>query len=467
MSKPGMSKLFYLLTIVADLVGIAIAVLIAYYLRFSGWLIPLSYDIPNLNLYLQVYPIMAIILLISNQYTGLYLQRRGISGVDELPLIARSTTITFLILIGLTYFYSRGTYSRVVLVYAWLFTIINLTILRSSLRRIQIALRRRGIGIIRVAFVGMTTAAQTAASQIKRYPGLGYRLIGLISEETCQEKEWEGMSVLGSMKDLETIIDQHGIQELIFALPAASHAKMEEAILRTKQDVGLKILSDLFGIITHPLTVDDIHGIPIFALKETVLTTVRVRIIKRTFDLLLTVPGIILLSPLLLLIAILVKCSSPGPVLFKQERIGRDNHPFKVLKFRSMVQDAEAKTGPVWATKADNRTTWIGGWLRKTSLDELPQLLNILKGEMSLVGPRPERPFFVEQFKKEIPNYLERHKVKSGLTGWAQVNGLRGNTPIEERTKYDMWYVENWSLLLDIKIIVRTALEFLHHRDAY
>lgn len=453
------------------MVGISLAMTLAYVIRFSGWPIPLVHDVPNFHLYLSVYPVIGLVLLICNQYAGLYIQKRGISSVDELPRIIRAATVTFLILIGLTYFYSRGLYSRVVLVYAWLLTVIILTAGRSTLRRLQINLRRRGIGITRVVIVGLTSAGNNAANQIKRYPGLGYRLVGMVAEDenarTAAEADLSA-PIVGTLAELEQVIGNHRIDEVVFALPASRHEQMQTAILKIQEmGIALKIISDLFGIITNPLSVDEINGIPIFALKEAPLTKVSARFKKRCFDLLVTIPALIILSPLLLIIAIAVKWSSPGPVLFKQERIGRDNLPFKIMKFRSMRQDAEARSGPVWATKRDDRSTKVGSFLRKTSLDELPQFFNILKGEMSLVGPRPERPFFVDQFKQEIPNYLERHKVKAGLTGWAQVHGLRGNTPIEERTKYDLWYVENWSLILDVKIILKTGLEFLHHHDAY
>ncbi len=468
MARQGLNKVFFNLTWMADLLALWLAVTAAYFIRFSGWPIPLSHDVPSLHLYLRTYPVIGLVLLMCNQYTGMYQQRRGISGIDELSRITRAVTVAFLLITGFTYFYSRVTYSRIVVVYGWVLTIAAVTLLRSWLRRLQVTLRRRGVGVARLAVVGLTPGAASLAQQIKRRPGLGYRIIGFIAETAGSPRQWQQMPVLGTMTKLDKIIADHHLDEIIFALPAGAHAKMQALLINPKhQEVKFKILSDLFGLITNPATVDDIAGIPIFALKETPLAQMSARIQKRLFDLALTVPALVLLSPLLSVIALAVKLSSPGPVLYKQERISRGNKPFMVWKFRSMRQNAEKKTGPVWATKKDSRVTLVGGFLRKTSLDELPQLFNILKGEMSLVGPRPERPHFVEQFKDAIPHYLERHQVKAGLTGWAQVHGLRGNTPIEERTTYDLWYVENWSLILDLKIIIRTALEFLHHSDAY
>lgn len=468
MVRKGISLFFHYMNLGADILAGAGAILAAYAIRFSGWPIPVQYEVPALALYIQALPVVVLVLLISYQYAGLYLLRRGISGVDEFSRLVKATSVAFLIIIGLTYFSRRVAYSRVVLVYAWFLCIVLATILRFLLRRLQILLRSRGVGVSRVLLVGLTQTAQLVAEQIKRFPGLGYRVIGVVSEESGKKSAFESIKVLGSLANLAGLVKRHRIDEVIFALPAKAHGKIEDLLLDLEATgVDFKIVSDLFGIITNPMTADEIYGIPVFALKEAPLSRMSARVLKRTLDLVLSVLGLALLSPLLLLLALVIKMSSPGPVFFRQERVGRGNQPFQVFKYRSMMQDAEKHTGPVWATKGDSRVTRVGAWLRRTSFDELPQLFNVLKGEMSLVGPRPERPHFVEQFKTRIPRYLERHKVKAGISGWAQVHGLRGDTPIEERTKYDLWYVENWSLVLDIKILLRTALEVFHHTDAY
>jgi exopolysaccharide biosynthesis polyprenyl glycosylphosphotransferase len=468
MVRQGMSRLFHYFNLVADALAVSLALVAAYYLRFSGWPIPLTHLAPSLRLYGQALPVVIGITWICYQYAGLYLQRRGISGVDEFSRIIKATTVAFFILVGFTFFYRRETYSRVVLAFAWFFTLAGVTFMRSLLRRIQVMARRQGIGVSRLALVGQTETARLVADQVRRYPGLGYRLIGYVTETRVRPTPGRDARILGTIKNLREIIERENIDEVIFALPAQSHSRLEEVLLAVETSrANFKIVSDLFGIITNPMTVDEIYGIPVFALKESPLSWPLTRAVKRSLDLVLTVPLLILLSPLLAGVALAVKISSPGPVFFRQERVGRGNQSFGVLKFRSMRPDAEKKTGPVWAKKDDDRRTPIGGFLRKTSLDELPQLFNVLKGEMSLVGPGPERPHFVDQFKQQIPRYLDRHKVKTGITGWAQVHGLRGNTPIEERTKYDVWYVENWSLGLDIKILFRTALEVFHHKEAY
>jgi exopolysaccharide biosynthesis polyprenyl glycosylphosphotransferase len=303
---------------------------------------------------------------------------------------------------------------------------------------------------------------------VRRFPGLGYALSGVVSERPGTAGEWEGTRVLGDWTQLEDIIRRERLDEVILALPAEYHANLEELLMNAEAGGAVfKIVSDLFGIITQPLNVDEIYGIPVFVLKASPLERLSARWLKRAFDLVVTVPALLVLSPVLLLVAAAVKLTSPGPVFYRQERVGRGNRTFFLLKFRTMRENAEAASGPVWAQKDDPRRTPIGAFLRQSSLDELPQLFNVLSGTMSLVGPRPERPHFVDQFKQTIPRYLERHRVKAGLTGWAQVHGLRGNTPIEERTRYDLWYVENWSLGLDLRICLRTGLEVFHHEDAY
>ncbi len=474
MIRQGLSKLFHFLNLAADIMVLSGAFVAAYALRFSGWPIPLRHDVPALILYLQALPIVIGVVLICFQYAGLYIQRRGISGVDEFPRIFKALTVAFLIVIGLSFFYRRVTYSRIVLFYAWGFSIVLTVLARSLLRRIQVRLRRRGVGISRLALVGMTETACFIADQVRRFPGLGYRLIGFVTDQKNAglPDQFPGPGredrILGSLNDLSNIIRQAKIDEVVFALPPAAQARTAEALL-TAQSTGaeFKIVSDLFGIITNPMTMEEISGIPVFALKEAPLSKPLSRILKRGLDMVCVVPAIILLSPLFLILGLAIKFSSAGPVFFRQERVGRGNKPFTIYKFRSMRQDAESATGPVWARKGDVRRTRIGRFLRKTSLDELPQIFNVLKGEMSLVGPRPERPHFVKQFEDTIPRYLDRHQVKAGITGWAQIHGLRGNTPVEERTKYDLWYVENWSLALDLKLLIQTLLDVFHHKEAY
>ncbi len=257
------------------------------------------------------------------------------------------------------------------------------------------------------------------------------------------------------------------IQSALVALSHYEQEKLIELLRNTEgKNIEFMMVPDMLELMTSRIRIQEIEGIPFIKLKDIPMTTWN-RVLKRGFDAVISTIAIIVTIPLMALIAFIIKLTSPGPVFYIQERVGLDGVSFFLFKFRSMRVDAEKSTGPVRNTKENSRATTIGKILRRTSLDELPQLFNVFLGQMSIVGPRPERPFFVEQFKSEIPKYLERHRVKTGMTGWAQVNGLRGDAPIDERTKYDIYYVENWSLVFDIKIILKTIRAVIFAKDAY
>ena len=313
--------------------------------------------------------------------------------------------------------------------------------------------------------VGTGETARIFLQRLRHNPGLGYRVVGVVSEGNKTLGEVEGIRVLGNLARFDQVMSKQKPDEVIFALPASAHGELLP-LLVTLQDtqVKYKIISDLFGLITNPLESDVLLDMPVFEMKEAPLNAWHNRTIKRTFDFVFSLVAILLLSPIWILVALGVKLTSPGPILFHQKRVGRDGRVFHIRKFRTMQVGTETVA---FTAQKDPRVTPLGKFLRKTSLDELPQLLNVLTGRMSLVGPRPEVPGLVEKFQKEIPRYFERHQVKSGITGWAQVNGFRGNTSLTERVKYDIYYIENWSLLLDIKIILRTVLDILEHEHAY
>ena len=272
--------------------------------------------------------------------------------------------------------------------------------------------------------------------------------------------------VLGAVDDLPRLLEEYQIDVVIIALPEATHGEILDVIAKCDHGkIDVKVFPDVFQIIASQVSIDDLGGLPLLSMRD-----VRLRgwhaSLKRAMDFAVSAVSLVLLSPFLLVVAVLVKLESPGPVFYAQERMGLDARPFMMLKFRSMRRDAEAN-GPGWTRPNDPRRTRLGAILRRLNVDELPQLINVLVGDMSLVGPRPERPMYVEQFKRSVPRYMERHKEKAGITGWAQVNGLRGDTSIAERTKYDLWYIENWSFLLDVKILLRTAFRGINDRNAY
>jgi Undecaprenyl-phosphate glucose phosphotransferase len=301
--------------------------------------------------------------------------------------------------------------------------------------------------------------------KIRYLPGLGYEVMGFVDDG--DQEAVMGIPVLGRIADLPTLIDEHSIDEVIIALPESSHEEILTIIsLCERGKVTIKVYPDVFQIMAAQVTIGDLGGLPLLTVRDIALRGWRLTL-KRAVDLIGSAIGLVLLSPLMMLVAVLIKLGSPGPVFYTQVRMGLDARPFWVIKFRSMRTDAEAETGPIWATKDDPRRTRLGAFIRRFSIDEWPQFINVLLGEMSLVGPRPERPVFVEQFKRSIPRYMDRHREKAGLTGWAQVNGLRGDTSIAERTKYDLWYIENWSLLLDFKIILKTIFNTFTSKNAY
>ena len=273
--------------------------------------------------------------------------------------------------------------------------------------------------------------------------------------------------MLGGLSDIGSIIREHNVEEVIITLPGASHEQSLDIISQCERErVAVRLFPDLFQIMASGVTVSDLDGLPLLTVRDVALRGWRLTL-KRTMDIVVSAAALVFLSPFLLLIALLIKVDSRGPVFYSQIRVGLDGKPFPTLKFRSMRVDAEAQTGPVWATENDPRRTRLGAILRRLSLDELPQFINVLVGQMSLVGPRPERPIFVEQFKQVVPRYMDRHMEKAGLTGWAQVNGLRGDTSIIERTKYDLYYIENWSLLFDVKILLLTLIRGFGDTHAY
>jgi Undecaprenyl-phosphate glucose phosphotransferase len=295
---------------------------------------------------------------------------------------------------------------------------------------------------------------------------LGYQAIGFVDGESPAGQEIMGVPVLGTVDDIPDLIKAHEIQEVIIGRPELSHQEVLAIISRCERgQVGIKIFPDLFQIIATELSIGDLGGLPLLTVRDVVLRGWKLTL-KRAVDLVGSAALLIVFSPFLTLIALAIKLDSSGPVFYAQERMGLDARPFWCLKFRSMRADAE-RNGPGWTTEDDPRVTRLGRFIRRFSIDELPQLINVLLGDMSLVGPRPERPVYVEQFRRSIPRYMDRHREKAGLTGWAQVNGLRGDTSIAERTKYDLWYIENWSLLLDFKILIRTVMQFFSDRNAY
>jgi exopolysaccharide biosynthesis polyprenyl glycosylphosphotransferase len=324
---------------------------------------------------------------------------------------------------------------------------------------------RAGRDLERVLIVGDGEQAQLVDAKIRAAPELGYRVAGFIGNGLPDARVHP---VLGGLKDIPHIVREYGVGEVIIAQAGISHPELVDIVTGcTRQRVDIKIFPDIFELMAREVETSELTGLPLMRVRDVALHG-WMRFLKRALDVAVSWTMLVLLSPWLLFMSLLVKLTSPhGPVLHVQERVGLDGRPFYMLKFRSMRPDAEAESGPVWAQPNDPRRTRLGSLIRRFSLDEFPQLVNVLVGEMSLVGPRPERPEFVARFSNLVPRYRERHMEKAGMTGWAQVNGLRGQTSIVERTEYDLFYVETWSLAFDIKILLKTLAAVIRDRNAY
>jgi Undecaprenyl-phosphate glucose phosphotransferase len=413
--------------------------------------------------FLIFYNLATLVIFAAN---GLYEMRRGASRVDEAFKVVTAVSLAAVagIVINTLLPQVGGEdmpFTRMVLVWGWAAGILACVLLRVIHRATVVWLRHRGADTRRVVIVGAREPGQLVWSTIRRRPELGYRVQGFVSDSAQIGSEVMDLPVLGSTAQLGRVVRATQADEVIIALAGRSSADLMEVVsLAEDEAVEIKIYPDTFQLITNnDLSIGDLSALPLVSVKNAALDNPWNRSLKRALDIAVATAVLLLGAPVLMLIALAIRLESRGPVFFLQERVGMDQQPFWMIKFRTMRQDAE-QLG-TWTTQNDPRVTRVGRMLRRTSLDELPQLINVLIGDMSMVGPRPEQPRWVEQFSVQIPRYMRRHKEKAGLTGWAQVNGLRGDTSIEERTRYDLYYIENWSLLFDVKIILRTIANFL------
>jgi putative colanic acid biosynthesis UDP-glucose lipid carrier transferase len=359
--------------------------------------------------------------------------------------------------------------------YRWIATwgvlgFVFVVLARAVLSRVLRILRARGWQQGRIVMVGLNEMAMAASRQLNDSPWAGLQVIGYVDDRVKPREAIGEVTLprLGGLKDLAYLVAREAVDEVWVAFPFKGVARAEQVLHELRHlPVSIRLVIDCFAFkMSKFLNLNDVAGIPTLDISVSPLHGIN-RYIKEIEDRLLALILLILASPVMLLIAIGVKLSSPGPVFYRQERVGWNNRSFIMLKFRSMPVNAEAKTGPVWAKPGENRATPFGAFLRRTSLDELPQLINVLKGDMSLVGPRPERPDFVEVFKDQVPNYMKKHMVKAGITGWAQVNGWRGDTDLAKRIEHDLYYIQNWSVWFDLEIAMRTIVSGFVNKNAY
>lgn len=392
----------------------------------------------------------------------MYQRRRPSTHLNEFFNIISLNTLAMLLAVALiTLLLPNFNYRRSLVAYAWFFIVVILNVGRILHAQIQWWAQTIGIGDERVLLIGTGEVGQMLLDKLRNNPKLGYQVVGLIDESGTRVNETVmGVPILGKLADIPNTIEEWEVDEVIVGLPENSpHDLVGIISLCEREKVGIRVVPDAFQIMASGVGIDDLSGLPLINVRDVALQGWKLTL-KRGVDIIISTVALVLLSPFMLLLAVLIKLDSSGPVFYVQERMGLDAIPFKILKFRSMRVDSEAH-GPGWTTPDDPRKTQLGTIIRRFSLDELPNLINILIGDMSLVGPRPEQPVYVEQFRQSIPRYMDRHREKAGLTGWAQVNGLRGDTSIAERTKYDLWYTENWSLMLDFSILIRTFFQVI------
>lgn len=441
---------------------------LAYQLRFFWINVPPASMIPSHDAYILASGVAAVMTAVLFSMSHVY-RPYNISRLRyEMLHLLRGQ---FGLLVGLTafaFFYRDFSYSRVHLVYFMACFFVALLLSRLIVRLILHWLHKRGTHVENVVVIGGGEVAFTFIKRLQLYESSGILFKGLVSlEGDLGEEIPDGVCCLGTPQKLSQIILEQGIDQVFIALPSEKQNVLPELKqILSEEWVDVKIIPDLGSFRTLHTEVESFEEIPVITIVQSPMTGWS-RIMKRLLDLTGALVALVLFAPVMALLSILIKITSAGPILYHQERMGLDGETFKTLKFRSMRVDAEEKTGAVWAQQEDNRRTRLGTVLRKYNLDELPQLFNVLRGEMSLVGPRPERPVFIHQFKSKIPDYMLRHKVKAGMTGWAQVNGWRGNTSLEKRIECDLYYIERWSLFFDIKILFLTVFKGFVDPNAY
>jgi len=467
---------FYVIT---DALLAAWAFLLAYGIRFESGLIPVYKGYPPIENYLTLLPFVAVLTPLAFQLQGIYRLRRGRSRVDDFFAVLIGSIFAVVLGVGGTLYVqayyadqaTRDSGAYEVSQWVWaLFLCLNVLLTYSSREAVRELLERRwraGIGLKRILIAGAGDLGRMVADRILQHRELGYHIVGFVDDRAGGDHiGYRGLPLLGTLNEVAEIAQREKVDHLYVALPLEEHVKLLDLMeLTSREFLDVKVVPDLLQFIALRARLEDLDGLPIINVNDVPLQGFNAWV-KRTLDIAFSVMALALLAIPLGIIALIVKWSSPGPVFYKQERMGLDGKAFTVFKFRSMEEHAEESSGPIWARDDDPRATPVGRWLRKLDLDELPQFLNVLRGEMSIVGPRPERPFFVEQFKHRIPQYMLRHKVKAGITGWAQVNGWRGNTSLEKRIEYDLYYIENWSVTLDLKIMWLTIVRGLFQRSA-
>lgn len=463
-------RLLNRLHVVLDGIVTALVYMFAWWVKFeSGW-VESMYAL-SMKYYFRVLYIMVPCYLLLYYQFDLYNSKRVSGRKRELFNIVKANAVGLIGFIVTLYIINQPHFSREMIFFFGAFNTVAITVERNAIRYLLRLFRSKGYNIKHILLVGYSKSAEMYINRIRMNPQWGYNIRGILDDKVEAGTMYKGIKVLGTIENLLVILPENKLDEIVITLPLEAYGRLEKIVaLCEKSGVHTKFVPDYSEFIPGRLYTEDIQGLPVINIRAIPLSNTLNIIAKRLVDILAGVVGIVVFSPVMLIAAIAIKATSKGPIIFKQERVGLHNKPFYVYKFRTMYmkEDLDEELQDInWTTRDDPRVTKVGKFLRKTSIDELPQFFNILYGQMSLVGPRPEQTSFVEKYKEEIPRYMIKHQVRPGLTGWAQVNGLRGDTSIEERIDYDLYYIENWTMGFDFKIMFLTIFKGFVNKNAY
>ena len=460
------------LQVLLDAVVLALSYSLAWYFAIKNPIFPEGHGVLSPGFYFSVLIPLIPAYLALYWILGLYRPMRTIRMKTAIFRILQSNSIGLLLSATILFAFRKSGYfehySTRMLGFFYIFSIFFTSAERYFLRKILSLLRKNGFNQKHIILVGFSPVSDRFIDLCKKNPDWGYHIYGIVDDLAETGTSYKDISVIGRINSLDTLLSGNTIDEIAITLPLAAYEKLPGIVsICEKSGVHTKFIPDYQDIIHSKPIAEDMDGLPIINIRNVPLTDPMNALLKRMIDIVGALVGIILFSPLILIVAALIKLSSPGPIIFKQERVGLHNRPFMMFKFRSMGVQKDEDEKKAWTVEGDPRVTGIGKIIRKTSIDELPQFFNVLRGDMSLVGPRPERTQFVEMFKEQIPRYMIKHQVRPGMTGWAQVNGFRGDTSIPGRINCDLWYIENWSFGLDIKILFLTVWKGFVNKNAY
>ena len=463
------SQILMIVLFALDMAITMLAWISAYFLRFDVQFVEMTHSAhAPLAEYLHLLPLALPVCAVVYHYCRLYVPRRESTFGNELLEVGKANLVLFFLVVTLANLYAPTVYSRVFFATFVAVNFVLVSLERTTARALLRWARSRGWNVRYALVVGAGKAAQNLVETLARNTWTAIHPIGYLDSNSARVgRAIDGVEILGSYDDVAEIARDRKVDQVFFALPYRDLLRLEDLVEKVGPEMmDIRIVPDFFSFRTLHSNFGEIDGVPVLSLQESPLVGINM-LMKRVTDVAVGLFALAAFAVPMTAIALLIKRTSPGPVFYRQKRMGLDGRVFDMLKFRTMAVDAEKSTGAVWAVPDDPRRTRLGAFLRNTSLDELPQFFNVLRGEMSIVGPRPERPIFIEQFREQIPNYMLRHRMKAGITGWAQINGWRGNTSLRKRIQYDLYYIENWSIWLDLKIMLLTVFRGFVHKNAY